>query len=196
MWSIEPMHFKEEESLLPKESIASKKMIDISELGRDQTPSNTSAVIPSQSAETGHAVHEHSKHLAEYDELISKGKKHTLKFIIHAWSDITQNLVVFALILVINFILPELKSGLKSISTQVVTNISIWSAVELVFDVGLMFVCLPIYDKIWFKNSSGVIRQKFTRWLQSMRPILIMGFSVLSFFVFYIVFFVALSDDN
>lgn len=104
--------------------------------------------------------------------------------------------MVFCLILTINFILPKIKSGLKTFPRELVENVSIWTSVELVYDVGLMFVCLPIYSRYWFQNGTGIIREMFEKWLKTMRGILMIGFSVVSVFVFFIVFFVVLDEPD
>jgi hypothetical protein len=121
-------------------------------------------------------------------------RKFTLKCIIHAFSDITQNLAVFTLILTINFILRMIKSEVPKLPSRLVTNVAIWTASELVIDVFVLFLAMNLYKNWWFVEKVGIIKKEWNEWMGKVKEFLFIGVAGVAFLVFYILFFVVLSN--
>ena len=121
-------------------------------------------------------------------------RKFTIKFIIHAFSDITQNLAVFTLILTINFVIQMIKWDAPKLPSSLVNNVAIWTASELVVDLVFLFFCIKLYSDYWFKNKPGVIKTEFRDWLDKVKEFLVIGVVGVALLVFYILFFVVLPN--
>lgn len=132
------------------------------------------------------------KKITEAPEGDNAPRKFTIKFIIHAFSDITQNLAVFTLLLTINFLLRMIKNNSPKLPYTLVNNVAIWTASELVIDLFFFFLCLTLYQKWWFMEKIGEIRKEYNNWMKKIKEFLFIGVIGVGFLVFYILFFVVL----
>ena len=131
------------------------------------------------------------KTLVNFEEL-KDTKEFTLKFMIHTFSDTTQNFAVIVLILTVNYVFPYIKTMQVNFPTSLLINVTIWSASELLVDMAFLFVCIPMYQKWWFKNQVGDILKLFKDWLKNAKVFLFMGVIGVTIIVFYIIFLVVL----
>jgi hypothetical protein len=76
--------------------------------------------------------------------------------------------------------------------TSLLINVTIWSASELLVDMAFLFICIPMYQKWWFKNQVGDILKLFKDWLKNAKVFLFMGVIGVTIIVFYIIFLVVL----
>ena len=131
------------------------------------------------------------KTLVNFEEL-NDTNEFTLKFMIHTFSDTTQNFAVMVLLLSVNFIFPHIQTSQVTFENSLLVNVTIWSASELLVDMAFLFVCIPMYQKWWFKNQVGDILKLFKDWLKNAKVFLFMGVIGVTIIVFYIIFLVVL----
>lgn len=127
----------------------------------------------------------------EESKNLSFHRKFVLKFIIHTFSDTTQNLAVFTLIFTMNLVIVNFKSDSRTLSKSLVTNVIIWTLSELLMDLVFFFVCLTLFQKWWFRyKEARYIKNEYLSWMKNVKLFLFIGVIGVAFLTFYIVFFV------
>ena len=126
------------------------------------------------------------------DQFVDR-KLFTLKFLIHELSDITQDIGVFSLVYITNYILPRFRDTKFAFPTTFDTQISIWTALELCLDLFFFFVCLNLFKKFFFVKG-GKVNEIFQSFLSHYRTVLFVSILLLFFLCFYIVYFVVIGE--
>ena len=90
------------------------------------------------------------------DDQFEDRRLFTLKFLIHELSDITQDIGVFSLVYITNYILPMVRTMKFEFPATFVTQISIWTLAELIIDLFFFFFCLNLYKRFYFFGSHSI----------------------------------------
>ena len=130
------------------------------------------------------------------EDQFEERKLFTLKYVIHETSDVTQDIAVFTLVIISNYLIPVFKPEQDMIfPSTFVTQITYWTLAELSIDLFYLFLCTNMYKRFYFQDGMRIV-DIYTMFLKSYGWFLILAVFLLFFLCFYIVYFVVIDGPD